>query len=139
MTKAKGRARQSRGLVDMSETAAADEFLQQFEPSELLEERVDFDLGPGARCIQKFLTFRGRVVWFSIVQQVWHDDEWSTVIRADTCHSEAHVHRLNRAGKETRRQSLCDLANIEDVENGFDHASDLITEEWEENERRWKQ
>lgn len=139
MTKARGRTRQSHGLVDMQETAPAEDFLSQFPPEELEEDEYDFDLGPEDRCIHKFLYHHHSIVWFSIVQQTLDDGQWHTVIRADTCHDEAHVHRFRRRrGEESQRRVLCQVSSIEEVGRGFDEASDLITEQWEENVRRWR-
>lgn len=122
----------------MSETVESESFLSQFPPEEVVEDRLDFNLGPDGRCIQKFLLYKNRVVWFSIVQQTRSGGEWFTVVRADTCHDEAHLHRFTRRrGESDVRHSICDLNTIDDVEAGFDHASDLITEDWEENVRRW--
>ena len=138
MTKAKGRVRQSRGLVTMEETAPQDRFLDQFPFEEQDDEEVRFDLGDDGRCIQKFVNWRGQVIWFSIVTQIRYRGDWHTVARADTCHDEAHIHRFQRgSADEISRHVLCEISSIDDVAQGFDDAVELLIDEFEENVRRW--
>ena len=137
--KAKGRVRQSKRLVDMADAGERPRFLGQFDPEELSEDDLNvFDLGPDCRCIQRMTYYKGRVVAFAIMQEIRHEGEWVVVIRADTCHDQAHWHRFaKRKAEQIDRRPLCDLTSIDDVEQGFDDASDLITAQWEENIRRW--
>lgn len=138
MAKAKGRVRQSKRLVDMS-APDRPRFLDQFDPDELTEDGPTvFDLGPDSRFIQRMTFYRGRIVAFAIMQEIRHEGEWVVVIRADTCHDQAHWHRFaKRRAEQIDRRAICDLTSIDDVERGFDDASELITEQWEENVRRW--
>lgn len=127
-----------RRLVDMSAPEHEEDFLSQFDPDELTEERIDFDLGPDARCIQRMLDWKNQVVWFAIMIEVFRDGRWWQVARADTCHDETHVHYFVRGQRaEVSRQQLQQVTTIGDVQDGFDHACDLLTDDWESNVRRW--
>lgn len=130
--------KRDRRLADMSAEESTD-FLAQFDPDELKEQRFDFDLGPEARCIQKMMDHRNRVVWFAIMVEVFHEGAWVQIARADTCHDEAHVHWWVRGRRtEKDRQALRKIATIDDVAAAFDEACDLMTEDWERNVRRWE-
>lgn len=123
----------------MTATQSAGEFLDQFDPDELSEERIDFDLGDDGRCIQTMLFHRNQVVWFSVVTQVAIDGHWYDVARADTCHDEAHLHRYVRGRRaEVGRHVLRSIGTIEDAEAGFDEACDRLLDDWEDNVRRWR-
>lgn len=122
----------------MSLDAASQSFMAQFPQAELAEERHDLDLGPEGRCIQRLIFHRGQLVWFSMMLEVSVDAVWHQVARADTCHDEAHLHRFVRGQEEEiSRHVLRPIGTVDDVGEGFEHACDLLLDEWEENVRRW--
>lgn len=122
----------------MSQEPAEAEFMDQFPPEERIEHPpLKYDLGPDAEVVQRWVEWRGRIVWFAMIHHVLVGEEWVEVIRADTCHDEAHVHRFDKNGAELKRQTLCSLSTIDDVDRGWDAAADLVMDQWEENLRRW--
>lgn len=60
------------------------------------------------------------------------------IARVDTCHSEVHVHILNRDGSDSSRQVLRPIRQPEDVGIGWEEAVGVIIDDCDELVRRWR-
>jgi hypothetical protein len=80
----------------------------------------------------------GRLVEFAIMAQVQFDGGWREVARVDTCHEEVHFHLGSVSGKEICRKVLIPIHSPQDVNRGWDEGMEMLTDDWEENERRWR-
>lgn len=137
MGKAKGRTRQEKHLVDMSDDPPA------WTPDDSTWETTEYTiplLGTEDRVVVRLATDRAKVMDFAMMQQVLvdlEDDEWVDIVRIDCCHGEVHIHRFDMQGNDSR-QALFPLTGPADVQKGLDYAEDVVYEQWEANRRRWE-
>jgi hypothetical protein len=128
MAKAKGRVRQDKHLVDKTVAPDSDPRYEAHRPPTGDQCRT-FDVG-SHQVFHGVWYQAGRLTDFCLCIQVPVADEWADVMRIDCCHGSVHVHRFDSTGKETLRV-LREIYNQEDVEAGFQVASDLIYEQAE--------
>lgn len=80
----------------------------------------------------------GRLVEFAIMAQVLYDGAWTEVARVDTRHEEVHLHLQSVFGGQIDRRVLRPIRGPQDVHHGWDEGIDVLTDNWEEHERRWR-
>lgn len=138
-SKTKGRAAIERRLVDMTNEPLGD---VPWLPgsAECLAEEFDFLLGTKAQMCVFLMTCDKRTVRFVLVQKARSRDtgRWEEVARVDTAHNEVHVHRFDRDHNQLSREVIRPIRSFADVGEGFDEAYDLMLNQWEDNERRWR-
>lgn len=142
MGRSKG-GRRDRGLADMSQVVIAREDDPRWSP----DPEAPVDLYPlempiaGLGRIKGRQTLdrdTGRIVEFSITAQIERGGIWHDIARVDTCHEEVHLHILcRRTGKDIARRVLRVIRSPQDVDQGFEEGVTILTEDWEEHERRW--
>jgi hypothetical protein len=88
--------------------------------------------------ITRMQLHKNRLVDFALIQQhrVDADSPWLDVAVAD-CHlDEVHVHWYDHNGQRSGRTGIMPITSQHDVESGFQIASDMLFDDWEENLRR---
>ncbi len=94
-------------------------------------------VSPTDRVVVRLQLHAGRLVDFALVQQRrTGEDAWRDVASADCRHGEVHVHWHNADGTRSGRKVLRPITMQQDVEDGYDEASSIMFEEWDENLRR---
>lgn len=135
MTRPKGRVRRERRLVDMTVAPAPADWRPA--PSQTRREDCKIDLFDDDRVvIRQSVDSRNQVVDFSMTQQTLEDGVWSDVCRVDCSHDEVHVHWFDVAGRQVDRTVIRPITCIDEVHRGWDEASDIVFEGWQENLQR---
>jgi hypothetical protein len=140
MGKSKGRQTEKR-LVDMSTPPPPDPV---YEPPEDAEEYAfAYELPrQDTKLWIRVLDYRGRCVYFAIMQLLLVDGRWREVARIDCHHGYIHRHQLNRAGEDLwDGRRICDIPagdGGQKVVDAMYHKCMLIMhDECDENIRRW--
>lgn len=81
---------------------------------------------------------RDRLHGYAVMHMTWSGKGLEQVVRIDTRHQEVHLHQFGRGGVELSRRCLRIIQSLRDIEEGYDEALELITENWEEHKRRWQ-
>jgi len=142
MGKAKGTARIARGLTDMSPPVVTRQDDPRWSPDPerpVDEYSIDFPIAGLGRLKgrQSLDAETGRIVEFALSAQIERDGTWHSIARIDTRHEEVHLHILNRRGDTIVRRVIRIIRGPEDVDSGWDESVTVLTDDWEEHERRW--
>ncbi len=79
----------------------------------------------------------GRLVDFALIQQRLADGHgWLDVVTADCRHGVVHYHRHDAKGNRSSKQDVLPISTQVDIDVGYETASAMMFDEWEENLRR---
>jgi hypothetical protein len=140
MSKSKGRQADKR-LVDMSTPPPPDPV---YEPPEDAEE-YEFpheSPRPETELKVRVRQYRGRYVYFAIMQMLQVDGCWREIARIDCDHGYVHRHQFNSAGEDLwGRRRICDIPAGEEgqriVDRMFHKCIRIMQDEVDENVGRW--
>lgn len=77
---------------------------------------------------------------FAVIQQTRFRGRWRDVAAADSCHGdEVHLHRYSRSADNRvgDAEHICPVSSLDDLQDGYNQAYDLVVANWSENRRRW--
>jgi hypothetical protein len=128
----------ARRLVDMSaETAKPDRpWTPELPPDEPWVQT--FPISEDARYTQRLgYDERGRLAEWAVIQSRIRNGQWQRVAVYDTCHGKGvHVHLFNQQEIEFTERPVRQITSYKDVEEGLDYVLNLLSESWQDNERR---
>lgn len=132
MGKAKGKTRQDRRLVGMSQPAEPT-FVPYRDPQG--DQSREFDLMDFRVWLGQWFD-KGQLTDFCFILSMEHDDEWVELVRIDCCHGEAHVHRFDSAGNDDRKV-IKKIMHHEDLQLAHSEAEKMIYDQTDLAQRRW--
>jgi hypothetical protein len=122
MTKAKGKMRIERGIVDKAEKPTSAE---KWEPVvDGRAETVDYPIPVGTdgrhQMFVQLIFFEGRLQRFVIAHRTLRGGEWKQVARVDCAHDSVHLDVLNRREQNVEKEVIMPITCEADVEAGYD-------------------
>lgn len=100
-----------------------------------IEYPVDLDDGHRLQISQRI--YKGKVVWFAIMQLYDDGTKEGEVSRIDTCHSQVHRHHPDRDERQVFEEIDPDNEPWETVDRWFGVAYEKMMSEYSETYRRW--
>jgi len=102
---------------------------------------MPIDVGDGNVIYLKQHVYRNLTVWFAIMHNYTVYGETHEIQRIDCCHSEVHEHIFSRTKPEYRKV-LVEIDQSknpwETVDAEYEPAYDRYIDNYEENQRRWR-
>jgi hypothetical protein len=80
------------------------------------------------------------MVDFALIQETYYQGKWRPVAKADSAHDdEVHIHWYSRrTGTEIgQREHIVPIMCREDLEEGYDRATEWVVADWARNKQRW--
>lgn len=142
VTKAKGRRRQSVGLVDMATRPEPPKPSQPPPASQCEVDETDSELSDTDRLYLRVHSYKNRIVDFALMQYRKSAGEWIEILRIDCAHGSIHRHEFDPDGTERRiemkaiptgkTQQPWDV-----VDAGYQEAYDWMFDTWDERAKAW--
>jgi hypothetical protein len=112
------------------------------DPAECDEDVFNWLIAAGEMIYQRIMTNQDdRIVEFAVMQMTQVGGHYVQVARVDSEHGTIHAHQLFKATPDDtvgQRREMFVISSVDDVALGLDAGIEFLTENWEENKRRWR-
>ncbi|HEY0168888.1 MAG TPA: hypothetical protein VGB75_17720 [Jatrophihabitans sp.] len=144
VTKAKGRMRNSAGLVDMTVRPEPPRPYQPPPASQCEVNETDSNITDTDRVYLRVHSYKNRIVDFALMQYRKYGGEWVEVLRIDCTHGSIHRHEFDPDGTERRIEMIPIPTSTgrgqqswDVVDAGYQEAYDWMFGTWDERAKAW--